>query len=55
MFVLYTAILLIIVICLEAYFVSSIRNEQMEQSTSNVRIAEMRLRFTAGSQDITAR
>lgn len=41
MFVLYTAILLIIVICLETYFVSSIRNEQMEQSTSNVRIAEM--------------
>ena len=41
MFVLYTAILLMIVICLEAYFVSSIRNEQMEQSTSNVRIAEM--------------
>ena len=41
MFVLYTAILLIIVICLETYFVSSIRNEQVEQSTSNVRIAEM--------------
>ena len=41
MFVLYTAILLMIVICLETYFVSSIRNEQMEQSTSNVRIAEM--------------
>lgn len=41
MFISYTAILLIIVICLEGYFVSSIRSEQIEQSTSNIRIAEM--------------
>ncbi len=41
MFVLYTAVLLVIVICLEGYFVSSIRSEQIEQNASNVRIAEM--------------
>ncbi|CVI68819.1 Sensor histidine kinase YpdA [Clostridiales bacterium CHKCI001] len=41
MFVLYTAILFMIVICLEGYFFSSIRGEQVEQNTSNVRIAEM--------------
>ena len=41
MFVLYTAVLLVIVICLEGYFVSSIRSEQIEQNASNVHIAEM--------------
>lgn len=41
MFIIYSVILFMIVICLEVYFISSIKNDRMKRSTSNLHIAEV--------------